>query len=231
MLGFIYNLRTYWCRSLVAVVAFLSFWSVQLEAAREFSCMLWENQPYSKLYYKNGQDMEVLELISDRRSKLYEMRNMDTLELYIEEEQPNGPVKMKLVGQATFSPKVDRMLFIIRHMPKRQGLPLAIMGINDSLDVFPAGSFRVVNFTANPMSASMGKESKEIQPRKVRVLQPDLPKDGGLVSFIVSDKDGKPVFGRRVLGQSKSRQMIFILSDTEAGRVKAKMLPDIVEDE
>ena len=191
--------------------------------------MLWESQPYSEVFYKDGQDMVSIELVPDRRSKLYEISNVEFLELYVSQEKVDGSAEMKLVGRGNIPPKAERVLFILRHRPQNERLPISVIGMNDSLSVFPPGSFRVVNFTGQELSVSVGDKSQKLQPRKLKVLKPELPENGGLVSLVVEDEDGKPVFGRRLFGQSRSRQMIFVLVDEDAKRgVRAKLLPDIV---
>lgn len=191
--------------------------------------MLWEGQPYEKIFYRNGKDMVPLELVSDKRSELYEIGDVEFLELYVTETKPDGSIEMKLVGRGQVPDKAERSLFILRYREKSKGLPILVIGMNDSLDVFPAGSFRIVNFTGQKLSVSIGEESQNIQPRKLVVIKPDIPEKGGLVSLVVSDKDGQPVFGRRLFGQTRSRQMVFVLVDEDAKRgVRAKLLPDII---
>lgn len=215
-----------------ALISFVLLWGVQAQAKTEFSCMLWESHPYSEIFYKNGEDMVPLELIPDRRSKLYEIANMEFLELYVSQEKPDGSMEMKLVGKRAIPPKVERALFVLKHRQQNKELPIAIIGVNDSLAVFPPGSFRIVNFTGQELSFSIGDKSQNLKPRKLQVIKPDLPEKGGLVSLVVSDKDGKPVFGRRLFGQSRSRQMVFVLVDEDAKHgIKAKLLPDILSAE
>jgi len=191
--------------------------------------MLWENQPYEEVFYKNAGEFVSLKLLSDRRSELYELTNMESLELYVKKEAPDGEIEMVLVGKSGFPASADRLLFILSYRPNRDTLPFAVIGINDSLDVFPPGSFRVINFTAEQLSVRVGGKSEKLEPQKLKVLKPDIPEKGGLVSLVVSDAKGKPVFGRRLFGQSRSRQMVFVLVDEDAKRgVRAKLLPDIV---
>lgn len=206
--------------------------TLSVSAKTEFSCMLWENQPYSEIFYKNGQEYVPLELVSDRRSKIYEIANVEFFELYVYETNPEGEQEVKLVGKSVIPPKADRVLFVLSYRPERAGLPIAVIGMNDSLDVFPAGSFRIVNFTSEELSVSVGEKSEKLEPRKLKVLKPDIPENGGLVSLVVNNQEGRPVFGRRLFGQSRSRQMVFVLVDKDAKRgVRAKLLPDILPEE
>ena len=230
MIHLIYKMKNR--SSFIAAVTlfFLSLCGIQAEAKTQFSCMLWESQPYPEVFYLDGQKMLPLELISDRRSELYELKNaVETFELYISQSLPSGESEMKLVGTATIPPKVKRMLFIIKHTPTNQELPLSMLAVNDSLDVFPAGTFRLINFTNEKLSVSVGDDAQEMRPRQIRLLQPEIPEKGGLVSLVISNSEGEPVFGRRLFGQSRARQMVFVVAEEGAkGGVRAKLVPDIV---
>ncbi|MCP5538168.1 MAG: hypothetical protein H7A51_18290 [Akkermansiaceae bacterium] len=220
----------------IAVLAFACFSLAAVKAAENdptFSCVSWGKLPYTDIYFSNGGEMERIEMTPGRRSELYSMQRSETFAVYIKKDKPNGKPGWQLVGKTTFPQNAKRMLFLIaKGAPKgnkKEGLPLSVLGIEDSLDTFPAGTFCFANFTRTVLNVSFGDVSERLSPREIRVFNAKMADKGGLMSLVIRDKKGTPVFARRLFGQPRSRELVFIVSPKKAeGKLKTIIIAEIV---
>lgn len=197
------------------------------EEKSSFSCVTWDDMGFENILYRKGKKTMPLELRNGRRSELYPLNSEGTFELYIREATANG--ELKLIGRTTFQPGARRMLFLIAKAGPKSELPLAIRGIDDSLSTFPPGTFRFANFTKQSLKVAFGNVVEDLRPAQIQVYQARMAPNGGLMSLIVMDTTGKPIFARRLFGQPRDRSMVFITpSQTSPGELSIRILPEIV---
>lgn len=194
----------------------------------EFSLVAWATLPYEQLYYRNGRTMSELKIKPGRRSKSYPLSGGE-LRIFTMEKNSEGEDKYKLVGRASMLEGAKKVLFVVVANKRASGLPLAMFGINDSLDVFPVGSFRFMNFTSAPMEAHFNGETFRLKPGKTRVVASKKKSGGGLLPFYIRTMDGVMLYETRLLGQPSGREIVFITPPTnDSGRVNVKFLPQSV---
>jgi len=196
---------------------------------RVFSLVAWATLPHPELYYQNGNTMSELKVKIGRRSKSYPFSVEGVLKIFTVERDLEGKEEYKLVGQASMLEGSKEMLFVVVANKRATGLPLAMFGINDSLDVFPAGSFRFMNFTSVPMEGHFNGETFRLKPGKTTVVESKSESGGGLLPFYIRTLDGVMLYETRLLGQPSGREIVFITPPSnESGRVNIKFLPQTV---
>lgn len=224
------NIGIYFSSCLFILIALIPIVHAK-EKNNVFSCVIWDDLEFKEVYYKKGKEMVLLEFKNGRRSIFYPMDSDGKFELFtkVPALSNDGEEELKLIGKTTYQPGSKRMLFMIVKGGAKSKLPLAIRGIDDSLETFPTGTFRFANFTNTRMKVSFGNVVKNLRPREIEVYKFIMPKNGGLMSMIVSDNKGKPVFGRRLFGQPRDRSLVLITpSPTLKGQLSIKILSEIV---
>jgi hypothetical protein len=194
-----------------------------------FSCVSWDQLSFDELYYRDGQEYLALEVIPYRRSKSYALKGVSGLEIFIKGLDESGVVEYRLIGQAEWHPKTRRMLFFLIESDTDSGPPLQVMGVDDSLKVFPRGAFRFFNMTNTPLRVGFGSSVELMQPKSVRIVKPEIENKGSFVPFLVVDESGEKVYETRLVGQSTGREMVFIMPPTGSmDRVTVKFISQIV---
>lgn len=185
--------------------------------AAEFSCLIWEPLPITAVFYRNGKEVVPLELSPGNRSRLYPLKETTGLELYTVVTGPDGKATYKLVGKAPLVAGTRRMLFLIEPVPQATELPLKIVGVDDSLDAFPPGTFRFFNFSALPLQVRFGGQTDSLPVDEVKVVRSNVPLNGGLLPIYISDINRKTLFENRIIAQPDLREMVFIRPPARPG--------------
>jgi hypothetical protein len=202
------------------------------KSAVDFSCVVWETLPISAVFYRDGKTYLPLELSPGNRSPLYPLKEGTDLELYEKEVGADGAVTYKLVGKTPLVGGTRRMLFLIDPASNSGGLLLRLFGVDDSLDVFPPGAFRFVNFTTVTMQVKFGGQITKLPAGEISVVKSNVPASGGFLPFLIGDANGKVVFETRLFGQPTGRDMVFIAPPAKPGeRVLVKLLPQLISPE
>lgn len=224
-------------RCLIFVGVFLlATWPVFLcaqpapaKAVVEFSCLVWDSLATPEIFYRDGKSYFPLTFSPGNRSQLYPLKESMDLELYVKEVGEDGVATYKLVGKAPLVGGTRRMLFIIDPAPEAADLPLVIFGFDDSLDVFPPGTFRFANFTAALLQVKFGGQTTKLPARELSVVKSNAPKNGGFLPFVIGDASGKVVFETRLFGQPSGRDMVFIGPPAKpGGPPRVKFLTQII---
>ena len=194
----------------------------------QFSCVSWAQLSIPGLLYREGKVCLPLEVLPRNRSKLYPLHGINALELYILATDKEGKQSYQLVGKAPFPQGTDRALFIIDKKAP-DGLPLTVTGVDDSLKVFPPGSFRFVNFTPAPLKVVFGGKTSPVAPEAMTVVKSNVSAEGGFLPFFIKDASERTVYENRLFGQPTGRDMIFIGPPARpGGRVSIILLPQLV---
>ncbi|MFC5051414.1 hypothetical protein ACFPK9_12440 [Rubritalea spongiae] len=199
------------------------------KSARAFSLLSWEELPYDSVYYRNGSTMNKVKIKVGRRSESYPLPSDGKLEMFISEKDPEGKDKYKMIGQATIMQGAKKMLYVVVANKKASSLPLSMFGINDSIDVFPAGSFRFLNFTSVPIEGAFSGDVFRLQPGKTTVVKTKKLTGGSFHPFYLRTVKGVMLYETRLLGQPSGREIVFIMPPNNgSGRVNIKFLPQTV---
>lgn len=195
----------------------------------EFSCLVWEPLALSELYYRKGAEFLPLKLTPGCRSPKYVIKGTSSLELHFQREGPEGQSEYRLVGLAPRIDHSDRVLFIIEEIEDSHGLPLQLIAFDDSLEAFPAGSFRFVNETPDSLRIVFGGESSELAVASSIVVPSAVGKSGGFLPVAIQDKLGSALLETRLFCQANGRQIAFIRPPKNAGgRLRVTYLSELL---
>jgi hypothetical protein len=198
-------------------------------SAVKFSCVVWKELPYPGIFYRQKEKFLPLTLPARQRSEMYPLEGQEALELYIAKDQPNGNPGYELVGKATLPQGSKQFLFMIQESPDGSQLPLRIFGMDDSLDAFPAGTFRFLNFTSLPLQVDFGGSSHKLPPEAIKVVVPAIPELGGFLPFIIKDASGHIGFQTRLFGQPRGRKMVMIVPPSKQDeKLSVLFVPQII---
>lgn len=199
------------------------------KASIKFSCAVWEALPMSEIFYRDGQSLQPIQFMPGRRSELYPLKESKVLELYEKTVGADGKTTHKLLGKAPLIAGARQMLFLVDPIPSASGLPLTILGINDTLDIFPPGTFRFFNFCAAELRVKFGGEVNNVPARADSVVKSNVSTKGGFLPFIIEDSNGTIIFQTRLFAQPRGRKMVFISPPANAtGVPRVKFLTEIV---
>ena len=202
-----------------------------------FSCVIWQNLSIPELFYRDGEAYLPLELHVGSRSELYVLKQSDTLELYVPSTDGNASNTDEtrgytLVGKAPLVKESRRILFIIDQAEASSGLRLKVFGVDDSLELFPPGSFSFLNFSGKPVQVKFSGSIHKLSTGQIKVVKSDAPARGGFIPFLIGDSEGGILFETRLFGQPTGRDMVFIGPSSKAGeKPKVKFLPQIIPPE
>lgn len=223
----------------VVAVFCLSLWPqfssgqpVQNTVNFEFSCVAFEELPFD-LYYKSEDAYEKIAMRPKQRSRLYKLKTAaEIVPFYTQETDEDGKIAYRVVGQAKIITTAERMLFFLSPVEIENQLPIKAVGVDDSLDAFPVGSFRFVNMTRRSLRAVIDDANVLIAPGTMRIIDPEIPEAGGFVPFYIGDElDQKILLKTLLYSQPRGREMLFITIDSaEQGsdRIQVQYLSETV---
>jgi hypothetical protein len=201
----------------------------------EFTCATWENLPHPEIFYRQGSEYLPLVLSAGERSKVYRLKGAESLELFTRKDKTadagtsKAALEYELVGTTPLLKGVTRMLFLIEVNKETKGLPLQILGIDDSVESFPAGSFRFINQTPDLLRIEFGGTTCELPPGALKVVIPKIPAAGGFLPAIIKNAEGRNLLENRFFAQHTGRELVIVKPPAE-GRTELvmKFLSDAV---
>ena len=166
--------------------------------------------PYDTLYYRNGGEFNRVELREERRSVSYAIKAAEFLELYT--DSTDSEEKYRLIGKAPLVAGAREMLYFLKHRgaDNPRGLPVALFGLDDSLEKFPHSSFRFINFINAPLLLEFDNERFGMRAGESKISKLDLPAEGAFTSFRVRNIEKKRLAGTRLFSSADSREMVLI---------------------
>ena len=186
----------------------------------QFSCAVWDTLPNPELFYHHGGEYLPIELSVGQRSKAYPLKGVEALELFIRKAtvagaaESSAAVEYERVGTAPLLPAVNRMLFLIESKKDAKkdanGLPLRVLGIDDSLEIFPAGSYRFFNRTPDLLRIEFGGATHDLPPGELKIVTPVLPEAGGFLPVVIKNEQGLSLLENRFLAQRTCRELVII---------------------
>lgn len=133
------------------------------------------------------------------------------------------------VVEAKFGEGWSRSLVLIGPDPK---FPLSFTAIclNASPEAFPAGSIYFANLTQGRIEARLGSETLHIEANKTTIVSPPKTEDGDYPVRIHHQASGDKKLRPLVMGtwrrEPSTRQLVFAVEDSAAGRPRIISLPD-----
>lgn len=198
----------------------------------KFSCAVWEPLSIDPIYYRDGKSYLPLELHPGMRSKLYPLKQADSLELYKDAVGPDGKSTYELVGKAPWVAGARQMLFLVDSVPNASGLPLRLYGMNDALDIFPPGTFRFFNFSSTTLQVKFGGQVSKLPAGESTVVKSNVSDQGGLLPIYMADANNRIVFENRLFAQPDFREMVFIGNPAKPnGTPRVKFLTQVIPPE
>ncbi|MEP2774489.1 MAG: hypothetical protein ABJQ29_15315 [Luteolibacter sp.] len=196
------------------LAACLAFFAHAQEESKKlgvtFTCLLLEELPVEQIFYKEGKSYLPLEFKKGKRSEAYSLRSNKVFELYVSEVNEDGDSFFKPVGSSALVAGSRKILFIIAPGNSESGLPLRIIGLDDSLEGFPPGSFRFVNFTDTELLVKVRDKVTRLESGEITVADSESSEDGGLVPVTFGNSKGETLHFTRLYSHSRSREMVFI---------------------
>ncbi|MGL5016651.1 MAG: hypothetical protein ACRDBP_00835, partial [Luteolibacter sp.] len=89
-------------------------------------------------------------------------------------------------------------------------LPLRVLGIDDSLDSFPVGSYRFSNQTPDLLRIEFGGATHDLPAGEWKIVIPTLPEAGGFLPAIIRNEQGEILVENRFLAQRTVRELVVI---------------------
>jgi hypothetical protein len=188
--------------------------------AVEFSCFVWQDIPIPELFYRQGQQYLPVKLSPGQRSQPCPIQGADALELFQRSAKAAGKggsvsaADYDLVGRAPLLNGTKRMLFLIE-ATKDSGKnsnshPFRLHGMDDSLEAFPAGSFRFVNLTPDLLRIELAGAILELPGGAQKVVTPEIPESGGFLPVVIKNETGRHLLENRLLAQRTGRELVLI---------------------
>lgn len=195
----------------------------------EFSCLVWDPLPMPEIFYLDGNDYMPLAFSLGNRSQPYPLKQATAFELYVKDAGEEGGTSYKLVGKAPLAAGSRQMLLVIIPAMGTGALPLRLMAVDDSMEAFPPGSFKFLNFSKDALQVKFGGRITGMPPGEIRIVKANIPEKGGFMPFMIGDSQGKIVFETRLFGQPAGREMVFIGNASEPeGLPKVMFLTQVI---
>lgn len=186
----------------------------------EFSCVTWDKLPFKEVYFRNGEEAELVTIGKGFRAKLHEQKNSDgPFQLFIKHIDDDGNESFKLVGQTSLPASKDVLILIdlVETEPDSENLPLRLFAMDDSKNSFPANSFRFVNFSIETVFVRFQDEHVKLAPKKLDTITGKAPKKGGFVPFQAFNSNTEIVAETRLFAQPRGRTLVMLLPPKKQG--------------
>ena len=200
----------------------------------QFSCMLWEGPLPQKIYYQDGEDYREVVPYTSSRSLPNLLKKSKEFRLYtMTQPEAEGDKKQEpvytLVGQSKLLPGISPILFLLLPSQEGEGFKIRIMALDDSLEGFPAGSFRFANFSTADLMVKFAGAIEKIPARKMTIMKSRIGKNGGMVPFLIGNQNCEKVFETRLFAQASGREIVFIGPPKEEGGLPSvRFLPQLL---
>jgi hypothetical protein len=196
----------------------------------KFTCLLWEGPLEQELFYRDGDNFNILEVFTGSRSREHVLAKSSEFGLYVKDDSAEDPEQpYRLVGKTTLLAGTKQILFILFKHETDAGLGFHLLPVDDSLDSFPAGTFRFANFSNESLFVKFAGRVKKISPRGMTDMKSDVDAGGGLIPFIIGNEAEEKIFETRLFAQSTGREIVFIGRPKVAGGLPSvRFLPQLL---
>lgn len=185
----------------------------------QFSCIFWEGKPSEDLYYRDGETFHLLKFRTAKRSRSFDLNRSEFFELYRKAVAPvEGMPPYDLLSRSRI-PTTEQVLFVVIPLERDGRIQYRIISMDDSVQAFPPGTFRFVNFSSEDLLIKCGEEIEKVLARNMCVIRPDDATDARFVPFHIGNSQGKELYGTRIYGQPSGRELIFIIPPAKEGGI------------
>lgn len=132
-------------------------------------------------YLLDGQDVPV-SIVNQQMSPFYRTPKTRVIEISRTAKQADGSMKRIVVDKVDVSNSGTIPLLIATKVPNGTGA-IKLSVIKEDLEVFPLGSFMVINRQPNPLELQLNGVPSSIGPLCISVLKPAAEKDRRTVMF------------------------------------------------
>lgn len=153
----------------------------QGENSVQFTCMLWEGPLEKPLFYRDGEGYFPMTPFTGSRSKVHSLKISQEFSLHVEHEiEDQEEVFYRQVGKAPLLSGTKQILFLLFKQEPEKEMEFRILPIDDSL------------------------------ASKMTLMKSHVTSDGGLIPFLIGNRQGKKVFETRLFAQATGREIVFI---------------------
>lgn len=196
-----------------------------------FSCLYWEGSPPEQLYFQHGEVFHPIEFMGAGRTKDYPIpQGMTSFGLHRDTRFPvEGKPPYDLLARASI-PQARKVLFVVIPFGDDEEFPeYKVVAMDDSLEAFPPGTFRFVNFVPESLFVKCGETTEKIVASGMTVIRASGIPNGGFVPFVIGNAKRQKIFGTRIFGQPSGRELVFISPPKKAGGVpRVKFISQII---
>ena len=195
----------------------------QTEKGVQFSCVIWQPLKFDELFYQDKNQYLPLILKKGTRSQPQKFSSSQPLRIFIRKEV-DGKTVYELVGEGKAPSKSRRLLFLIGENTIPSGLPLQVIGVDDSTESFPPGTYKFMNFTTATLEIEIFGTKERIAPKAISVVKPNIPENGGFLPFYVRSNPKTIIYKTRLLSQRGERKMVFLFPGSKKRPLLLKFL-------
>lgn len=197
------------------------------KAKKTFTCFTFTKIDKPTLFFKYKKDFYPIQFSVNTRSRLYPLDKGELFTVFTEKRTEENKIEYIPYAQVTIPSNKGRVLFIFIPVEDQ---PHKIIGIDDSLENFPPGSFKFYNFTKNHTKSSIDGIKSTISPNDVSIVKPRISSNGGMLPFFLG-VGNEIVYETRLWTQPNDRQMIFIFPETRKTKrrpVRVQFLSELI---
>jgi hypothetical protein len=195
-----------------------------------FTALSWD-QPIRDLHYFDGSQWQEITITNAAKTLPRTVRLLKPVILFYN-EIPSDEANASPVATARFPAETPEAMFLF--FPVEQAVSQErynVRSLADGVRGYPPGSYRFINFSANPMAGSVGGETFQLDPGAERVLQPRDLEDGSVVFQYASFAGEKwEVFYRSHWSVRKDRRTIvfFLENPDQPGKLSMRRIYEAV---
>jgi hypothetical protein len=196
----------------------------------KFTCLLWEGPLEQELFYRDGDNFNLLEVFTGSRSREHVLAKSSEFGLYVKDDNAENPEQpYRLVSKTALLAGTKQILFILFKYEMDEGMGIRVLPVDDSLDSFPAGSFRFANFSNESLYVKFAGRVKKIAPRGMTDMKSNVDASGGLIPFIIGNEAKENMFETRLFAQATGREIVFIgRPKVPGGLPSVRFLPQLL---
>ena len=189
----------------------------------ECSFIHWDDNPEEELFFRMGEEYHAIKFRGGSHGGNISLKRMANFEVFRKVENPVEVESIyELIGETAVPDDASKVLFLVIPPDGEDGQH-RIFALNDSIEVFGRGAFRVVNLTQESISVEFLEKTQSVNVDEDIVMQTKVDKAGGLLPCVMRNPEGKTIFGTRIFCQATGRDVVFLRPPLMEGRDKPRM--------
>ncbi len=198
----------------------------------KFSCLEWGGRNTEGLRYSSQGEAVPVRMYDSYRSDVYEYSGANPIVFFVESIDAEGEPVRRPVARARVAPGIGRALFLFVQRPEvnERGEEYEVIVMDESLSSFPAGTYRVFNFSDHEIGGIIGKNKFTIGGKTFETISPKVD-DMVDVQIHFSQKINDqwvPKVNTRWLYRENARNIVFV-TDDQSSRVPRLRVKTVTE--